>query len=51
MHEVWLRGQRFDLPGLQLAYDAAFEAVLLTTASRARLAVVPGVVGDTLGLR
>jgi transposase len=37
VHEVWLRGQRFDLPGLQLAYDAAFETVLLTTARRARL--------------
>src|SRR6476659_7470939 len=24
VHEVWLRGQHFDLPG-QLAYDAAFE--------------------------
>ncbi len=37
VHEVWLRGQRFDLPGLQLAFDSAFEAVLLTTARRNRL--------------
>ena len=36
-HEVWLRGQRFTAPGLQLAYDAALETVLLTTARRARL--------------
>lgn len=32
-HEVGLVAREaFDLPGLQLAYDAAFEAVLLTTA-------------------
>ena len=37
VHEVWLRGQHFHLPGLQLAYDAAFETVLLTAARRARL--------------
>jgi len=37
VHEVWLRGQHFDLPGLQLAYDTAFETVLLTTARRDRL--------------
>ena len=28
-HEVWLRGQRFTAPGLQLAYDTALETVLL----------------------
>lgn len=37
VHEVWLRGQHFDLPGLQLAYDTAFETELLTTARRDRL--------------
>jgi transposase len=36
-HEVWLRGQRFTAPGLQLAYDTAVETVLLTVASRDRL--------------
>jgi len=36
-HEVWLRGQRFTAPGLQLAYDTALETVLLTAARRARL--------------
>jgi len=36
-HEVWLRGQRFTAPGLQLAYDAALETVLLTTARRPAL--------------
>jgi transposase len=36
-HEVWLRGQHFTAPGLQLAYDTALETVLLTAARRARL--------------
>jgi transposase len=36
-HEVWLRGQRFTAPGLQLAYDTAVETVLLTVARRDRL--------------
>ncbi|HYS40322.1 MAG TPA: transposase, partial [Pseudonocardiaceae bacterium] len=36
-HHAWLRQQRFDLPGLQSAYDAAYEAVLLTEARRDRL--------------
>src|SRR5207344_81049 len=29
-HEVRMRGQRFTVPGLQLAYDTALETVLLT---------------------
>jgi hypothetical protein len=33
-HELWLRTQRFEAPGLQLAYDAAVDA-LLVTADRA----------------
>ncbi len=37
VHEVWLRGQRFALPGLQLAFDTALETVLLTMARRNRL--------------
>jgi len=37
VHEQWLRGQHFALPGLQLAFDTAFETVLLTTARRDRL--------------
>ena len=36
-HEQWLRGQRFALPGAQTAFDAAFEAVLLTGQRRDRL--------------
>jgi transposase len=36
-HEVWLRGQHFTAPGLQLAYDTALETVLLTAARRDRL--------------
>ena len=27
-HELWLRAQRFDTPGLQLAYEAAFDAMV-----------------------
>jgi transposase len=36
-HELWLRGQRFDLPGRQLAFDADFEAMLMAVARRDRL--------------
>ena len=37
LHERWLRQQHFDRPGLQTAYEAAFEAVLFTQARRDRL--------------
>jgi transposase len=36
-HDVWLRSQRFDLPGRQLAYDSAYETMLLTLDRRNRL--------------
>jgi transposase len=36
-HEEWLRRQRFDLPGRQLAFDADFEAVLMAGQRRDRL--------------
>jgi transposase len=36
-HLVWLRKQRFDAPGLQLAFDAEHEAVLQDEARRDRL--------------
>lgn len=36
-HEVWLRSQRFDLPGVQLAYDTAFDAMLACVDRRDRL--------------
>ena len=36
-HDVWLRSQRFDLPGRQLAFDAAYETMLLTLDRRNRL--------------
>jgi hypothetical protein len=32
-HEQWLCTQRFDTPGLQQAYDAAFDAMLTIAAS------------------
>lgn len=37
IHEAWLRQQRFDQPGLQLAFDAGLEAMLLTADRRDRL--------------
>jgi transposase len=36
-HEQWLRQQRFDHRGLQLAFDAAFDAMLATADRRDRL--------------
>jgi transposase len=36
-HDTWLRGQRFDQQGLQLAYDSAYEAMTMTLARRERL--------------
>jgi transposase len=36
-HELWLRTHRFGTPGLQLAYDTAFDTMLATTDRRARL--------------
>ncbi len=36
-HEQWLRTHRFDTPGLQLAYDAAFDAMLACVDRRERL--------------
>ena len=37
VHDVWLRSQRFELVGRQTAYDAAYEAVVLTLDRRNRL--------------
>jgi transposase len=36
-HELWLRAQRLDPPGVQLAYDAAFDAMLACVDRRDRL--------------
>ena len=36
-HEAWLRMHRFNTPGLQLAYDTAFDAILATMDRRDRL--------------
>jgi transposase len=36
-HEAWLRKQHFDRPGLQLAYDTAFDTMLATADRRDRL--------------
>jgi transposase len=37
VHETWLRHQRFGQRGIQLAFDAEFEAMLLTLDRRNRL--------------
>ena len=37
VHETWLRGQRFTARGIQLAFDAELEAMLLTLDRRNRL--------------
>src|SRR3954447_12207568 len=37
VHDSWLRGQRFDPPGRQLAFDSAYETMLLTLDRRQRL--------------
>ena len=36
-HELWLRSQRFDLPGRQLAFDTAYESMLMAVQRRDRL--------------
>ena len=36
-HELWLRSHRFDSAGLQLAYDAGFDAMLACVDRRGRL--------------
>src|SRR3954464_11297000 len=37
VHDTWLRAQRFDQPGRQTAYDAAYETVVLPLDRRDRL--------------
>jgi len=37
VHDTWLRQQRFELAGLQMAYEAAYETMLATLARRDRL--------------
>lgn len=36
-HDAWLRRQRFDEPGRQLAFESAYETVVTTLARRNRL--------------
>jgi len=37
VHERWLRAQHFSLPGLQLAFDIAYDTMLAAVARRDRL--------------
>jgi transposase len=43
VHDSWLRQQRFDLLGLQMAYESAYETMLATLARRERLDQAIGV--------
>jgi transposase len=43
VHDSWLRQQRFELAGLQMAYDSAYETMLATLARRDRLDAAIGV--------
>lgn len=48
-HEQWLRTQRFEVPGLQLAYDAALDAMLSTVDRRDRLdAAIAAMAADSM---
>jgi hypothetical protein len=37
VHEVWLRSRRFDQPGLQMAFEIAYDTLLATVDRRDRL--------------
>jgi transposase len=47
-HELWLRAQRFEAPGLQLAYDTAFDAMVAGVHRRDRLdKAITGMAADS----
>jgi transposase len=49
VHERWLRAQQFPLPGLQLAFDIAYDTMLVTLARRDRLdAAITMMAGDSM---
>ncbi|MDT5126034.1 MAG: hypothetical protein QOH54_1678 [Mycobacterium sp.] len=49
MHQQWLRTHRFDTPGLQLAYDTAFDTMLATLDRRDRLdAAITAMAADSV---
>lgn len=37
VHDTWLRAQHFDVPGLQLAYESAYDTMLAAVDRRNRL--------------
>ena len=48
VHDSWLRSQRFDQPGRQLAYDSAYEAMIMTVGRRDRLdSAIEAMAGDS----
>ena len=49
VHERWLRAQQVPLPGLQLAFDIAYDTMLVTLARRDRLdAAITMMAGDSM---
>jgi transposase len=49
MHDRWLRSQHFALPGLQLAFDIAYDTMLATLARRDRLdAAITAMAADSM---
>jgi transposase len=48
VHDRWLRAQHFTVPGLQLAFDIAYDTMLATLARRDRLdAAITAMAGDS----
>ena len=49
VHDRWLRSQQFTQPGLQLAFDIAYDTMLAIVARRDRLdAAITALAGDSM---
>src|SRR3954447_26011247 len=49
VHDRWLRAQHFTVPGLELAFDIAYDTMLATLARRDRLdAAITAMAGDSM---
>jgi hypothetical protein len=52
VHERWLGAQHFTVPGLQLAFDIAYDTMLATAARRDRLdAAITAMAADSMSPR
>ena len=49
VHDTWLCAQHFDAPGLQLAYDSAYDAMVAALDRRAHLAAAMGALAENRG--